>query len=383
MYRFLSDNRDELIARCTLKLSARTDVIHTDEQLSSGVPMLLAQLVGILGKTTPSYPQSHGFCECRSRLQCTETELKESARTNGKAMLALGYSIEDVVRSYGDLCQSITQLAFERNAAFNVSDFGCLNRCLDEAIAQAVTAFSQQRMELLLKSRIAVENQKKGYLVHEIRNALGTATYAIRALELGNMTLSGATGAVLKRTLAGMTELISKSENDVRTETDRTTQLFQVADFIADTEAAAKLYGEKTGATLVVPPVDSRIFIRGNRERLSAALTNLLQNAFKFTRPGTAVTLKVTEISETVCIEIFDHCGGLTKESEERMFEPFTQFNGDKSGLGLGLTIAKQGIEEDLGHLSVRSLSGVGCVFKISLPSVADKTGRNAGSADQ
>ena len=373
MYRFLSDNRDELIARCTSRMGARTAFIHSDAPLVHGVPMLLAQLVAILGKTTLVIQQAQRRCACEADQEITETELKESARINGGAMLTMGYSLDDVVRSYGDLCQSITGLAFERHASFTVSDFGCLNRCLDEAIAQAVTAFSQQRVELLLKRRIAVENEKQGYFVHEIRNALHTATYAVRALEIGNMTLSGATGTVLKRTLAGMTELISRSQEDVRADTHRTKTCFSVADFVAEAQAAAQLYGQEKGAKLVVPPVDSRIFIRGNRERLSAALTNLLQNAFKFTRAGTAVTLKVTDIHDTVHIEVFDHCGGLSEDSEKRMFEPFAQFNGDKSGLGLGLAIAKQGIEEDLGNLSVRSISGVGCVFKISLPVMVEK----------
>ena len=71
---------------------------------------------------------------------------------------------------------------------------------------------------------------------------------------------------------------------------------------------------------------------------------------------------------DLVLIEVEDQCGGLPPGSAEKMFTPFTQRSDDKSGLGLGLSIARQSIEEDGGTLSVRDLPGSGCVFTISLP---------------
>ena len=52
--------------------------------------------------------------------------------------VALGYTADQVVHDYGDLCQAITDLAFERDAPFAVDEFRTLNRCLDNAIADAV-----------------------------------------------------------------------------------------------------------------------------------------------------------------------------------------------------------------------------------------------------
>ncbi|HSH91374.1 MAG TPA: ATP-binding protein, partial [Ramlibacter sp.] len=51
-----------------------------------------------------------------------------------------------------------------------------------------------------------------------------------------------------------------------------------------------------------------------------------------------------------------------------RMFSPFSQRSGDRSGLGLGLSIARQSVETDGGTLAVRDVPGIGCVFTISLP---------------
>ena len=52
----------------------------------------------------------------------------------------------------------------------------------------------------------------------------------------------------------------------------------------------------------------------------------------------------------------------------EKMFAPFSQRSDDKTGLGLGLSIARQSVEADGGTLSVKNVPGAGCVFTISLP---------------
>ena len=109
-----------------------------------------------------------------------------------------------VVHDYGDLCQAITDLAFELDAPLSVAEFRTLNRCLDNAIADAVTAFSLERDLPIERQHTLDAHERLGSLSHELRNELGTATLAIHALELGNMTVGGATGAVLKRSLSLM-----------------------------------------------------------------------------------------------------------------------------------------------------------------------------------
>ena len=141
-----------------------------------------------------------------------------------------------------------------------------------------------------------------------------------------------------------------------------------MASFLADAQSIAQLQASRAEIGFQVPPVDAKLHVRGNRELLLAALTNLLQNAFKFTRPHTEVTLSVHAFGDLILIEVQDQCGGLPPGSAEKMFTPFTQRSDDKSGLGLGLSIARESIEADGGTLSVRDLPGAGCVFTISLP---------------
>jgi signal transduction histidine kinase len=165
-----------------------------------------------------------------------------------------------------------------------------------------------------------------------------------------------------------MANLIAAALAEVRTGAPDRREEFDVASFIADAQATAQLQASRAEVALHVPRVDAKLYVRANRELLLAALTNLLQNAFKFTRSHTEVTLSVHAFGDLILIEIQDRCGGLPPGSAEKMFTPFTQRSDDKSGLGLGLSIARESIEADGGTLSVRDLPGAGCVFTISLP---------------
>jgi signal transduction histidine kinase len=97
----------------------------------------------------------------------------------------------------------------------------------------------------------------------------------------------------------------------------------------------------------------------------------LLQNAFKFTHLQTEVTLDAYAVADQILIDVKDHCGGLSATDVESMFQPFEQNGVDRTGLGLGLSIARRSVEASDGVLSVRDIPGTGCVFTISLPRFA------------
>jgi len=83
-------------------------------------------------------------------------------------------------------------LAFERDAPFAVDEFLTLNRCLDNAIADAVMEFTAQRDARVSTHHAKVTAERVGFLVHELRNALSTATLAASAIEFGNLNMAGA-----------------------------------------------------------------------------------------------------------------------------------------------------------------------------------------------
>lgn len=369
MHLFLSKHRDELIERCKRKVAERPWRKATDRQLAHGVPMFLDQLIRTLAaEEDDDAATSAAISGPPGGDAQALSEIGVSATAHGKELLLLGYTFDQVVHDYGDLCQAITDLAFEQDAPFAVVEFRTLNRCLDNAMADAVTEFSFQRDAQLSVQQLAGEKQRLGFLVHELRNSLGTATLAVRALELGNMPVSGATGAVLKRSLSTLGLLISRATAEVRGEGSDQRQVFSVANFISDVELAARLDVGLQGAVLEVMAVDPALAVEANRDLLHAALANLLQNAFKYTHQDTVVTLKVYAFGEYVLMDVEDHCGGLPAGGAARMFVPFRQNDDSRAGLGLGLSIARQSIEADHGTLTVRDVPGTGCVFTISLP---------------
>lgn len=371
MHTFIENNRAELIARCKAKVAKRPQRAATEEQLKNGVPLFLEQL-----RRTLEAEEDHQAGESRrisgtsGNSQSAVSEMGVSAAAHGKQLLELGFTVDQVVHDYGDLCQAITDLAVERDAPFAVDEFRTLNRCLDNAIADAVTEFSAVRDATLARQQMAQANERLGFLVHELRNALGTATLAATALEMGNLPMSGATGSVLKRCLAVLTSLTDRSLAEVRLENAAPTERerLSVSSLFSEAARGIELHTDIRNCILHLHPVDPLLHVFGNRLLLLSALENLLQNAVKFSHPDTEVTLTARASGNLVLIDVADHCGGLPPGAAELMFSPFSQRSSDRTGLGLGLSIARQSVEQDGGVLSVRDVPGTGCVFTISLP---------------
>jgi signal transduction histidine kinase len=358
---FLTANRTELIARCRFKSAQRPLPRPGGAEMEHGVPPFLEQLIGTLRTERAS-----DLVQVRE----VSAALGATATRHGLELLEHGYSVEQVVHDYGDLCQAITDLAHERAVTLSIHEFRTLNRCLDNAIAGAVTSFSHRRDTLREEKGTRTLNERLGALAHELRNHVHTATLALTALKAGGIGLVGATGAVLDRSLIGLRTLIDRSLVEVRASAGAPLHLqrLSLAVLLAEARSSAALEAQARGCELAVPRVDRYLAVDADRELLLCALGNLLQNAFKFTAPRTQVSLTGHAEGERVLIEVADRCGGLPPGKAQRLFTPFVQSGSDRSGLGLGLAIARRSVEASGGRLSVRDLPGKGCVFTIELP---------------
>jgi len=252
-------------------------------------------------------------------------------------------------------------LALETGAPISVGDFRVLNRCLDDAIASAVTEYGREHPLLGADISAPSERERVGFLVHEIRNLVNAATVAFEVLNTGNVGVSGSTGAVLKRSLSGLRDLINRAVAEVRLGQglqDRVT--IGVAEFIDELTPAALLEAANRGLRFTVHAADANVAVQADRQILSAIVTNLLQNAFKFTRPRTSVSLRVIASADRVLIEIEDECGGLADGNAEALFQPFERRSADRTGLGLGLAFSRWGAEVNGGRISTRNLRDTG-----------------------
>ncbi len=366
MHEFLSANRQNLIDRCRTKVAQRNAPAATKYELEHGIAHFLDQLIETL--------QAEETAEETADLRRSDEDrrvstMSEMATKHGKELSQHGFTVDQVVHDYGDLCQAVTDLAFEVGKLFKTGEFRTLNRCLDDAIAAAVVEFNHQRDFVLAEAHADALNERLGSFAHEMRNQLNIASLSLDAIKQGNVGLSGATGALLDRSFVGMRSLINRSLSDVRLTAGMPplTRLFSLSDFINEVKVFAGLEANMQGCVLTVHPVDSKLAVNADRDLLSAAVGNLLQNAFKFTRHHTEVTLFAHSAKDRVLIHVQDNCGGIPGDPE-KLFLPFTQTNEDKTGVGLGLLVSRRSVEANGGTLSVHNMPGLGCVFTIDLP---------------
>jgi signal transduction histidine kinase len=99
-----------------------------------------------------------------------------------------------------------------------------------------------------------------------------------------------------------------------------------------------------------------------------SAIMNVVHNAFKYTPSGGHVQLRARADHQRLVIEVEDECGGISAGTDD-LFKSFGERRGtDRSGLGLGLSIARQAISAHGGDVRLRNMPGTGCVFVIELP---------------
>ena len=361
---FLSENREELIERCRFKVTMRRAPRATPRELSHGVPLFLNQLMEVFpravrledGKDLAGGPQ-------------TDQEIAETASRHGQELLKHDFTIEQVVHDYGDLCQSITELAVERAAPITVHEFGCLNITLDNAIASAVTSFTQDHDGTFGAGNKLAAQERLGALANAMRNLLNTAILAASAMKRGSVGLGGATAAALDRSLIAMRALIDRTLAEVRLEASpmEAAEVIEIGPFIADVQLAAVLEASSTQCELTVM-VQPDIFVRGDRHLLASAVANLLHAAVTTTRRGGEVFLTARAIDGRVIIDVEDTSTGLEPEVVAKTLARFEQRDGAGSTLGSALDSARKAVEANSGTLAARAVPGKGCLYIIDLP---------------
>lgn len=360
LHEFITEHRDAIIERARVRVASRRVPVASDTELVSGVPLFLSQLVSILREqqSDPADPL----------LPTTDTRVTElfgeAADQVGDDTLRRGLTVAQVVEGYGDVCQAITEEAIEHDAQIVADEYRTLNLSVDVATARAVSAFSRGRD----RSNDKKGAERLGMLAHELRNRLSTAVLSFEALRRGSVSVNGSTAAVLGRSLQAIQRLVDRALGEVRMAAAlHDQQQILLAPFIEEIEVGAALDARERGLELMIPAVDGGLAVDADRQLLTSAVANLVQNAMKFTRAGGRVTVTTTRNDTHALIAVEDECGGLPETHGEDP-EPFERRGKDRSGLGLGLKISRDAVKADGGEIRVRNLPGKGCVFTIELP---------------
>jgi RNase P subunit RPR2 len=128
LHQFVATNRDAIIAKTTEAAKLRSSPVASG-LIENGAPRFLSQL----SQTLVTEGRGHLMPGGR------DAAIGESASRHGAELLALGFTVSQIVHVYGDICQAVTGIAMANNTSITIEEFQILNRCLDEAIAAALT----------------------------------------------------------------------------------------------------------------------------------------------------------------------------------------------------------------------------------------------------
>jgi signal transduction histidine kinase len=110
-----------------------------------------------------------------------------------------------------------------------------------------------------------------------------------------------------------------------------------------------------------------------DRDRIKQVVLNLMNNSVKFTPAGGKIILSACQEDNNLLVSVSDTGPGISAEQQKNLFDPYHMVADERqrlSGLGLGLTLAKQFVELHGGKLRVQSEQGKGSTFTFSLPLV-------------
>ena len=172
-----------------------------------------------------------------------------------------------------------------------------------------------------------------------------------------------------------LTHLINNILNFSKMEAGRKEYHFQEFDLsrmITDVLDSYQFHLENNGFKLEKHLPQDRLLFNGDREALSEAFINLLDNAVKYSEDNKTINIKAGTADGNLFFEVRDYGIGISPEDQKRIFDKFyrvsTGLVHDKKGTGLGLTLVKKIVDAHNGKIIVESQPGKGSTFRIVLP---------------
>ena len=225
-------------------------------------------------------------------------------------------------------------------------------------------------------------------LGHELRHPLTPITHAIYLLRKGNQ--DPATLELLE-TIDTQTQTLLRFVNELLDLSRITHGLIEIRPERLDFAAVARdavhalqpfIEERRHVLSLVVPAAP--LYVSGDSGRLCQVVSNLVENAAKYTEPGGRIAVTLEERGGEAVLTVRDNGIGIAAENLERIFEPFTQSHqplaSPSSGLGIGLSVVRRIVELHRGRIRATSAgSGAGSEFVVSLPVCG---GRHAATTD-
>lgn len=251
-------------------------------------------------------------------------------------------------------------------------------KILEQRVKERTEELDRANAALQLEARR--KDEFISVLAHELRNPLAPIRNALEIMRLSGDAPHAVTPArtLLERQVAIMVRLIDDlldvsriSRGKLRLNLETLT-LAEVLDAALE-QSKPNLHRNQQELVVDVPV--EPVYIEGDRVRLAQIITNLLNNAAKFSEPGGKVMLVATHAKHQVTIRIRDSGIGIAAEMLESIFEPFAQVERTSQrtygGLGIGLSLVRTLVEMHGGIVTASSKGlGKGADFTVVLPTM-------------
>ncbi|HZS24075.1 MAG TPA: ATP-binding protein [Gaiellaceae bacterium] len=206
---------------------------------------------------------------------------------------------------------------------------------------------------------------------HDLRSPLTGVRTAIGALRNGSLHLTDEDRAELLDAIDVDSERLQRLVGDLLDLSRLEAGSVPVEHEVWSLEDIVRDAVEGLGARDSVEIVGEAPLVEVDATQVRRVLANLIENALKYSPPGTPVTVRLTATRKEAIVRVVDRGPGLAPEERERVFEPFFRRDGDtRSGAGLGLAIARGFAAANGGRLWAESRPGQGATFALALPVV-------------
>jgi PAS domain S-box-containing protein len=255
-------------------------------------------------------------------------------------------------------------------------------RAAEDLAHRAVIALENTRLLARLREADRRKDEFLAMLAHELRNPLApirNAVHIFRGKGLPVPELQWAT-EVIDRQVHQMTRLVDDLldvSRITRGKIELRKQRVDLATIVNSAVEASRPLIEKWSHELTVTVPPQPIYLEADPARLAQVLSNLLNNAAKYTDQGGRIGLTVERQGGQVLIRVRDNGIGISAEMQSRVFDLFTQVDlsveRSEGGLGIGLTLAQRLVEMHGGSVEARSDGpGKGSEFIVRLPMAGD-----------
>ena len=319
-----------------------------------------------------------------------EANAPSHAQAHAADRLASGYTVLQLISEFRAMRASVLRLWAADSPEVMWSDAGDVtrfNEAVDQALAESVMRYaslveSTIQVQKIAESELRQSNRHKddflAMLAHELRNPLAPISTAAQLLGMspGNEVMVRKVSAIIKRQMAHLTHIVDDLldvSRITRGLVELHTEPLDVKLVISSAVEQAQALIEARHHQLVLKLGATPAFVEGDKTRLVQVLSNLLNNAAKYTPDNGEIVLSLDVREDRVHLCVSDNGSGIAPDLMSHIFELFTQadrtLDRAQGGLGLGLSLVKNIIALHGGEVEAKSEGlGKGSVFTIKLP---------------